>query len=213
VTSLLVQGEYLTFVAILAALIMSLSFHEFGHAFAAKRFGDDTAEREGRLTINPIAHIDMMGLLMVVIIGFGYAKPVPINPRNYNSFWAQLVVAAAGPLANLVIAVLSYNTFLYGMQSGWLSFSNPSVQQVFNIVVIVNLVLLVFNLIPLGPLDGHYILPYFLPRKLASRYQVLNARYGSYLFLGLILVSLAGVPIFKFVFNVGIGILPYITFV
>ncbi len=212
-TSLLVQGDYLTFAAILAALIMSLSFHEFGHAFAAKRFGDNTAERQGRLTINPIAHIDIMGLLMVVIIGFGYAKPVPTNPRNYNSFWAQLVVAAAGPFANLVIAVLSYNIFLYGVQSGWSSFSNSSVQQVFNIVVVINLVLLVFNLIPLGPLDGHYILPYFLPRTLASRYQVLNARYGSYLFLGLILVSLAGVPIFKFVFNIGIGILPYIAFV
>ena len=212
-TNLLFQGEYLTFVAILAALIMSLSLHEFGHAFAAKQFGDDTAERQGRLTINPIAHIDLMGLLMVLIIGFGYAKPVPTNPRNYNSFWAQLVVAAAGPMANLIIAIVCYNLFRYGVQSGWSSFTDPSVQQVFNIVVIVNLVLLVFNLIPLGPLDGHYILPYFLPRVVASKYQVLNARYGSYLFLGLILLSLAGVPIFKFVFNVGIGILPYITFV
>lgn len=165
------------------------------------------------LTINPIAHIDLMGLLMVLIIGFGYAKPVPTNPRNYNSFWAQLVVAAAGPMANLIIAIVCYNLFRYGVQSGWSSFTDPSVQQVFNIVVIVNLVLLVFNLIPLGPLDGHYILPYFLPRVVASKYQVLNARYGSYLFLGLILLSLAGVPIFKFVFNVGIGILPYITFV
>ena len=212
-TSLLVQGEYLTFVAIIAALIMSLSLHELGHAFAAKRFGDDTAERAGRLTINPIAHIDPIGLLMVVMIGFGYAKPVPTNPKNYNSFWAQLVVAAAGPMANLVIAVVSYNIFLYGVQSGWPSFSDPNVQQVFNIVVVVNLVLLVFNLIPLGPLDGHYILPYFLPRTLASRYQELNARYGSYLFLGLILLSLAGVPIFKFVLNVGVGILPYIAFI
>jgi len=192
---------------------MSLSLHEFGHAFAAKQFGDDTAERQGRLTINPIAHIDLMGLLMVVMIGFGYAKPVPTNPRNYNSFWAQLVVAAAGPLANLAIAVVSYNIFLYGVQSGWPSFSDPSVQQVFNIVVIVNLVLFVFNLIPLGPLDGHYIFPYFLPRALASHYRVLNARYGSFLFLGLIILSIAGVPIFTFVFSVGVGILPYIAFV
>ena len=150
---------------------------------------------------------------MVMMIGFGYAKPVPTNPRNYNSFWAQLVVAAAGPLANLAIAIVSYNIFLYGVQSGWSIFSDPSVRQIFNIVVVVNLVLLVFNLIPLGPLDGHYILPYFLPRKLASQYQLLNARYGSYLFLGLIILSIAGVPIFSFVFNVGVGILPYISFV
>jgi Zn-dependent protease len=207
------QGEYFLFVAILAALIMSLSFHEFGHAFAAKRFGDDTAERQGRLTINPIAHIDPMGLLMVIMIGFGYAKPVPTDPRNYNSFWAQLVVAAAGPLANLAIAIAAYNFYLYGVQAGWQSFSDPGVRQVFTIVVIVNLVLMVFNLIPLGPLDGHYILPYFLPRALAQKYWVLNARYGTYLFFGLILLSIAGLPIFQFVFSVGASMLPYIRFV
>lgn len=208
----LMQGEYLTFITILAALIMSLSFHEFGHAYAAKRFGDDTAEREGRLTINPMAHIDLMGLLMVMIIGFGYAKPVRTNPRNYNSFWAQLVVATAGPLANLIIAIVAYNFYLYGVQSGFTIFLKPNVMQIFNIVVIVNLVLLVFNLIPLGPLDGHYILPYFLPRKLASHYQMLNARYGTYLFLGLVLLAVAGFPIFSFVFSVGFSLLPYIKF-
>ena len=174
--SFLTDGQYFLFFAILAALIMSLSFHEFGHAFAAKRFGDDTAERLGRLTLNPVAHIDPVGLLMVVFIGFGYAKPVPTDPRNYNSFWAQLVVAAAGPLANLIIAVVAYNLFLWGVQAGWQSFADPSVNQVFRIVVIVNLVLMVFNLIPLGPLDGHYILPYLLPRTLARHYVHLNAR-------------------------------------
>jgi Zn-dependent protease len=209
----LMQGEYLLFVAILAALIMSLSLHEFGHAFAAKRFGDDTAEREGRLTINPIAHIDPMGLLMVILIGFGYAKPVRTDPRNYNSFWAQLVIAAAGPLANLIIAIVAYNVYLYGVQTGWFGFSNPDVRKVFTIVVIVNLVLMVFNLIPLGPLDGHYILPYFLPRAIAQTYRKLNARYGTYLFLGLILLSIAGLPIFRFVFSVGASMLPYIKFV
>jgi Zn-dependent protease len=207
------QGDYFSFVAIIAALIMSLSFHEFGHAFAAKRFGDDTAEREGRLTINPIAHIDPMGLLMVILIGFGYARPVPTDPRNYNSFWAQLVVAAAGPLANLAIAIVAYNLYLYGVQAGWSSFADPAVRQVFNIVVIVNLVLMVFNLIPLGPLDGHYILPYFLPRSLGQQYRVLNAKYGTYFFLALILLSIAGLPVFRFVFSIGASLLPYIKFI
>lgn len=209
----LTQGEYFLFAAILGALIMSLSFHEFGHAYAAKRFGDDTPEREGRLTINPIAHIDPMGLLMVVLIGFGYARPVRTDPRNYNSFWAQLVIAAAGPFANLIIAIVAFNLFLYGVQAGWPGFDDPGVRQVFNIVVIVNLVLMVFNLIPLGPLDGHYILPYFLPRALARPYRELNAKYGTYLFLGLILLSFAGLPIFRFVFSVGASMLPYIRFV
>jgi len=213
VIRLLMQGDYFSFVAIIAALIMSLSFHEFGHAFAAKRFGDDTAEREGRLTINPIAHIDPMGLLMVILIGFGYARPVPTDPRNYNSFWAQLVVAAAGPLANLAIAIVAYNLYLYGVQAGWSSFADPAVRQVFNIVVIVNLVLMVFNLIPLGPLDGHYILPYFLPRSLRQQYRVLNAKYGTYFFLALILLSIAGLPVFRFVFSIGASLLPYIKFI
>jgi len=213
VIRLLMQGDYFSFVAIIAALIMSLSFHEFGHAFAAKRFGDDTAEREGRLTINPIAHIDPMGLLMVILIGFGYARPVPTDPRNYNSFWAQLVVAAAGPLANLAIAIVAYNLYLYGVQAGWSSFADPAVRQVFNIVVIVNLVLMVFNLIPLGPLDGHYILPYFLPRSLGQQYRVLNAKYGTYFFLALILLSIAGLPVFRFVFSIGASLLPYIKFI
>lgn len=207
------DGEYFVFAALLAALIMSLSLHEFGHAYAAKRFGDDTAERQGRLTINPIAHIDPMGLLMVILIGFGYARPVPTNPNNFTSFFAQLVVAAAGPLANLLIAVVAYNLFLFGLEAGWPGFSDPNVRQVFYILVIINLVLMVFNLIPLGPLDGHYILPYFLPRVLANRYRQLNDAYGTYLFLGLILLSLAGLPIFRFVFSIGAGILPYIRFV
>lgn len=213
VIRLLTQGEYFLFAAILGALIMSLTLHEFGHAYSAKRFGDDTAERQGRLTLNPLAHIDPLGLLMVVLIGFGYAKPVPTDPRNYNSVWAQLVVAAAGPFANLIIAVVAYNIYLLGIKAGWSGFLDPGVRQVFTIVVIVNLVLMVFNLIPLGPLDGHYILPYFLPRRIAKHYLILNAKYGTYLFLALVLLSVAGVPVFRFVFSVGAGLLPYIRFV
>ncbi|MEC8961299.1 MAG: site-2 protease family protein, partial [Pseudomonadota bacterium] len=77
---LLYQGQWLLFCVILVALLISLSFHEFGHAWVAKRFGDDTAQRAGRLTLNPISHIDPMGLMMVVFVGFGYAKPVPTDP-------------------------------------------------------------------------------------------------------------------------------------
>ena len=77
-TSLLFQGNYFLFAALLGALILSLTFHEFGHAFAAKQYGDDTAERQGRLTLNPVSHIDPFGLLMVVLVGFGYDKPGPV---------------------------------------------------------------------------------------------------------------------------------------
>lgn len=210
---LLFQGQVTLFVLIIVALIISLSFHEFGHAFAAKQFGDDTAERQGRLTLNPVAHIDPVGLLMVVAVGFGFAKPVPTNPRNYNSIWAQLMVAAAGPMANLLIAVAAWNLYRYGAQAGWENFLNPAVDTFFSILVGINLLLMVFNLIPLGPLDGHYILPYFLPRPLAQRYVELNARYGGMFFLLLIVLSILGVPIFNAVFRFAMGLLPYITLI
>ena len=108
---------------------------------------------------------------------------------------------------------MAYNFFLFGLQAGWQSFYNPGVHQLFSIIVIINLVLMVFNLIPLGPLDGHYILPYLLPPRLADLYEELNGQYGNLLFLGLIGLSIAGFPIFRFVFNVGQSLLPYITFV
>ena len=210
---LLFQGQIALFGLIIIALIISLSFHEFGHAFAAKRFGDDTAERMGRLTLNPVAHIDPLGLMMVVLVGFGFAKPVPTNPRNYNSIWAQCMVAAAGPLANLLIAVVAWNLYGYGTRAGWESFSNPAVDVFFSLLVGINLLLMVFNLIPLGPLDGHYILPYFLPRPLAQQYVALNDRYGGWFFMGLILLSILGVPIFSAVFRFAMGLVPYITWI
>ncbi len=210
---LLFAGQIALFTLIIVALVISLTFHEFGHAFVAKRFGDDTAERQGRLTLNPVAHIDPMGLLMVVFLGFGFAKPVPTNPRNYNSIWAQLMVAAAGPFANLLIAVVAWNMYRYGLQAGWENFSNPAVDTFFSILVGINLLLMVFNLIPLGPLDGHYILPYFLPRPLAQRYVAWNAQYGGWFFMGLILLSIIGVPIFNSVFRFAMSLRPFITLV
>ena len=210
---LLLNGQVVLFGMILVSIVISLSFHEFGHAYAAKKFGDRTAERLGRLTLNPIAHIDPMGLLMVILIGFGYAKPVPTDPRNFNSMWAQLVIAAAGPLANLIIAIVAYNLWRYGVESGWSLLLTEGATQFFSFLVIINLILLVFNLIPLGPLDGHYILPYFLPKGIARIYREYNAKYGHFLFLGLILLSIAGIPIFGYVQKIGLSLLPYIAFI
>ena len=118
---LLYEGQWLLFCVILVALLFSLSFHEFGHAWAAKRFGDDTAQRAGRLTLNPISHIDPMGLMMVVFVGFGYAKPVPTDPRRFTSRYAEMLVAAAGPAMNLLLAVITVNIFVQGLQFGWYS--------------------------------------------------------------------------------------------
>ena len=210
---LLYQGQYSLFLLILVALIISLSFHEFGHAYVAKRFGDDTAERAGRLTINPLAHIDPMGLLMVVFVGFGYAKPVPTNPRNFTSRWADLLVSAAGPGMNLIVAIVTINVYLVGLRLGWAGLAEPGPTFFFVYLAQINLLLMIFNLIPLGALDGHYILPYFLPRGIAERYRYFNDRYGNMALLGLVLLSIMGVPIFQNILVISRALLPLIAFV
>ncbi len=206
---LLSQGHYQLFFFILFALTFSLTFHEFGHAFVAKKFGDNTAEQMGRLTLNPIAHIDPMGLLMVIVIGFGYAKPVPTNPRNFTSHWADLWVSAAGPGMNFLIAFVVINFYALSLSMGWSLFSDAS--SFFIYLALINLVLMIFNLIPIGPLDGHYILPYFLPKNLAYKYVVFNQKYGSFFLLALVALSFMGIPIFSYVFGFGKALLPFIT--
>jgi Zn-dependent protease len=208
---LIYQGHLALFLLITLALVISLTFHEFGHAATAKLFGDDTAQKLGRLTLNPIAHIDPMGLLMVVLIGFGYAKPVPTDPRKFKSRWASLVVAAAGPVMNLLVACVSINLYIVGLNAGWDLFAGDGPKFFFTFLALINLLLMVFNLLPLGPLDGHYIMPYFLPAQAAQKYQYYNARYGSKLFLGLVVLSLLGIPIFSYVRQVGEAILPLIV--
>ena len=209
--SLISQGQWTLFSIILVALVISLSFHEFGHAFAAMRFGDDTAKRAGRLTINPLAHIDPVGLMMVIFVGFGYARPVPTNPRLFRSRYAELVVAAAGPLMNLLLAVITINTYLLGLKWGYIDLDDSGAQLFFIYLAQINLLLMIFNLLPVGALDGHYILPYLLPRRLAAFYRYYNARYGNYALLAIVGLAILGVPIFSTVINWSSAILPLIA--
>lgn len=208
--TLLQSGRYDIFILLIIALVLSLSFHEFGHAIVAKWHGDDTAERAGRLTLNPLAHIDPLGLLMVVLVGFGYAKPVPTDPRNFRSRVSDLYVAAAGPFMNLLLAFTTWNVYLLLRMGGW---DNPGGQLFFTLLAQINLLLMLFNLIPLGPLDGHYILPHFLPKQLAYHYRVFNARFGTAVFLGLIVLSIMGLPIFRYLAELSFAMLELITLV
>ncbi len=210
---ILSQGRYTLFILTLLALVLSLCLHEFGHALAAKLYGDDTAQRAGRLTLNPLVHIDPMGLLMVIFLGFGYAKPVPTDPRKFKSRSGELVVSAAGPAMNLLLAVLSINLYVLGRQMGFDELQGSGPEFFFIRLAQINLLLMVFNLIPLGALDGHYILPYFLPEQLALRYRYYNARYGNFVLLGFIVLSIMGLPVFKYVLSVSEYLLPLIVFV
>jgi Zn-dependent protease len=211
--NLLLQGQVALFALILAAIIISLTFHEFGHAAMAKLYGDDTAQRAGRLTLNPAAHIDPLGLLMVATVGFGYARPVPTNPARFKSLWGDFFVSAAGPGMNLLLAIVTINVYVLGREAGWPLLQSAGAETFCVYLALINLILMVFNLIPLGALDGHYILPYFLPRRAAQVYRYWNARYGNQFFLVLILLSLLGVPVFRAIWSFGERLLPLIVFV
>lgn len=136
------------------AFVAALTFHEFCHGLAAKLQGDDTAERMGRLTLNPIAHIDPIGFLAVLIAGFGWAKPVPYNPYNLrNQKWGPVLVAVAGPAANFVLFLISGLAYRGLLAAGLMA--EPSALATFlGALMGVNVVLFAFNLIPIPPLDG-----------------------------------------------------------
>jgi Zn-dependent protease len=200
---LILQQQYLAFILITFALIFSLTFHEFGHGKMASLIGDDTAKRAGRLTLNPIPHIHPVGLLMVMLIGFGFARPVPTDPRKFNTRWGILLVAGAGPAMNLLLAFITINVYVIGYRMEIGMFQTPVANFFFTFLAQINMLLMLFNLLPIGPLDGSYILPYALPRDMAQRYQRINAQYGTYLLLGLIALNFAGVPVFQNIWRLG----------
>ena len=208
--SLISGGQYAVFFLLLVALLLSLSFHEYGHAIIAKFEGDNTAQQLGRLTINPVKHIDPSGLIMVILIGIGYAKPVPVDPRQFRSTFSYLKVALAGPGMNLLLAVVSWNFFLLLRGQG---IENDGMDLFFILFAQINLLLMTFNLIPLGPLDGHYVLPYFLPRKLSYQYRVLNERYGLWALLILLVLTYSLLPLEQYLGNYTMWLLEAISWV
>ena len=144
----------------LFVLFCVLPVHEFAHAFVATKLGDQTARLSGRLTVNPLAHLDLFGTLMILLVGFGYAKPVPVNPRNFkNRKGGMALTAAAGPLSNLLMAVVYLFVYVLifakvGPESGTI----PYYLMMFcNIVAQINVSLAVFNLLPIPPLDGYHV--------------------------------------------------------
>ena len=171
-------------------LIFALTFHEFGHAYTAHLCGDDTAKAAGRMTLNPLVHLDLFGSLMVLIVGFGYARPVPVNPNNYRVRNADFYIASAGPLMNLLLGIIG--AFLYGIlaQNSITILAGVPLLFLLKLFIIINFNLFLFNLIPLGPLDGNSVFPHFLPPNLRIRYQHWNFRYGSYALIGLVLLSI-----------------------
>lgn len=174
-------------VGIAVALVVGLTFHEFSHAFVADQLGDHRPRALGRVSLNPVRHIDPMGAVMLVLVGFGWAKPVPVNPAALRpGRRAMSVVAAAGPIANVAVAVLAAIVFRLLEAAGIGGFALAAA----GFTVLFNFVLAIFNLIPIPPLDGYNVVLPFLSPRLAMQVQR-NAQYGMLLLLGLILVSYA----------------------
>jgi len=183
-------------------LVISLTFHEFSHAWAATRLGDDTARYNGRLTLNPLKHLDVWGSLMLLVAGFGWAKPVPVNAYALlrRSPAGLMWTALAGPLANLALAILAAIPFRLGLATWSLSFTGtalPTLSQFLSEFILINLSLMLFNLLPLAPLDGDKVADYFFPPKWAAVLDRIRP-YGSYVLLALFfLPRLTGFNIFS----------------
>lgn len=161
-------------ISYLVVLLVAFPVHEFAHAWTANYFGDDTPRLNGRLTLNPRAHLDPIGSLLLLFAGFGWAKPVPVNPYalERRSPAALMLVSLAGPLSNLLLAILAAIPFQLGLVSvsqAYFDYSTstdhflPTIPQLLLVFVSINLLLMLFNLIPLYPLDGEKIATYFLP--------------------------------------------------
>ncbi|MGK5093612.1 site-2 protease family protein [Deltaproteobacteria bacterium TL4] len=176
-------------IVLLFCLMFALTLHEFAHAAMAFLCGDATAKRQGRMSLNPLAHLDLFGSLMLIFVGFGYAKPVPVNPLNFRYKNSDFYVAAAGPGMNLVLAIAAAILWkllaVFGIL-GMTAFPLPDLLYMF---MFINLNLCFFNLIPLGPLDGSYVLPHFLPFQTKRRFQIWNMQYGTQMILGLMILS------------------------
>ena len=176
---------------LLPPLIFSLVIHEYAHARTAWSFGDPTAKHMGRLTLNPMAHLDPIGTLALIFVGFGWAKPVPVNPFNLHPRrLGDIAVSLAGPMSNLLLAVISFLLFrgwimLYTREIIGESIYEPVADSLFRLGII-NVVLCTFNLIPLFPLDGHHILREILPDRHQEGFMRWQLHFGRVLLMALL---------------------------
>lgn len=185
-------GNPAVFLGLLIALVVGISVHEYSHAWMANRLGDPTARNQGRLTLNPLAHLDLLGAVMIFLIGFGWGKPVPYNPANLRNgpISGGAMVAAAGPAANLVTAAVIAFALRNLLPTTGLTADSTSatIATILAYVVLINISLAVFNIIPIPPLDGYRVLLRFLPPHLVpsiTRFEL----QGPFLLLIIVLLD------------------------
>jgi len=196
------NGQLLSLLLTLPAVIIAITFHEYAHALAADKLGDDTPRMQGRLNLNPMSHIDPVGFMLLMFAGFGWGKPVQINPRNFNRNInmdkGEAIVSLAGPLMNFMIAIVSAIILGAVYMGGNATFFYSTIGNIIYILlqelVIINIGLGVFNLIPLPPLDGSKIFINFMPYN-TRRWILEHSHIFYYIFLAIWITGLAGVII------------------
>ncbi len=216
--------DFSTLISRVIVLMTAFSFHEFAHAWTADYFGDDTPRHNGRLTLNPLAHLDPMGSLLLIVAGFGWAKPVPVNPYvlKQRRPSALMWVSLAGPASNLLLAIIASFFFRFNIFSLEQAFTDsyssgshliPTLPQLFLEFIIINLVLMLFNLIPLSPLDGDKIADYLLPSTWSNKFAQIRP-YGPMIlmvlfiagpYIGIDILSWIIGPALQFLFSIIVG--------
>ena len=192
-------------------VLIAITFHEFAHAFTAYKLGDETPKMQGRLNLNPLSHIDLFGFIFLILAGFGWGKPVEINPRNFDGKYsiskAEAIVAVAGPITNFILAfvflILFYVLQITGVFANISGNAYLIIYSVIMYAITINIGLGVFNLIPLPPLDGSKVLTHFLPYN-AKRWFYENQNIFYIVFLLIWITGLSSVllqPLFNLVFQ------------
>lgn len=178
---------------LIIALVIAFTLHEYAHAYVAHKFGDPTPKNQGRLTLNPMAHLDPFGTIMILLVGFGWARPVEINRYHFKKpRLAETLVTLAGPFANLLIAFIGLVLWQIGLETGIIRALPPMgmnfTYDLFQTIISLNILLFVFNLIPLPPLDGFHILMNIVPSGWRMKLMGIQ-QYGGLIFLVLVFIE------------------------
>lgn len=177
----LIQNPLL-FGAFILGILLAITVHEYAHALIAYRSGDPTAKLMGRMTLNPLAHLDPIGTIFLLLVGFGWGRPVPTNPNNYNQRSDGIKVALSGIVANLLLAALLAVPLRIANLQG-INIENSLWLSLLSIIVDINIILAAFNILPIPPLDGSHVVEYFMDHETILTYE----RYGPFLLLAIII--------------------------
>ncbi len=213
-------GQILALLLSIPGVLIAITFHEYAHAWAAYKLGDDTAKSQGRLSLNPLKHMDPIGIAMLLFLGFGWGRPVEIDSRNFNRNIsvrkAEAIVSIAGPLANFILAIVF--SAIYGALIKFNALTSMDARTALTIITIlqsiisINIGLGVFNLIPLPPLDGSKVLSYFLPYNARNWFES-NQQIFYILFLIIWITGIAGTIISPAITSIYYGLMKLVSLV